>query len=248
MAKGRVSRDNIPVPKIVTEYRPRVNDPKASRALKVAYDDVYALRRQMGPQETSPKQPLDVSLTVEADETFNPGGGGGQVLLTNFILGMTVWPIGSQVISTGGVGTSDDVVAVLFMVPSDITISVVVIEVTTLVASSNVGVGWYSEDGLTLVWETGPISSASTGVKRTTLSAPVKVPAGMYWHSWTASSLNVRCRSIVATSNFFGIFNSGTVRLGAGTGGSGGSLPSTLPSLSNPTGAQAPIYALGELL
>ncbi len=230
----------------ITEYRPQTGDPKVDNVLRILRDDLYKLRRDAKRLGIPIDEGLTIDQTVEADQTFNPGGGPG-VFLTEYLMAMTIWPMGTIPMSTAGIVNVDDIVAVKQIIPSDITINVVVSEVTTGAALSSFGVGWYDEDG-NLAFETGPLASTGAAVIRTTLPTPVELDSGMYWHVWTCDNTSVRLRGFnVNNGGFTAIFNSGTRRFGTAAGGLAGVLPTTLPALGVAGAAANPAFCLFEI-
>ncbi len=233
----------------LTEYRPLTGNPQVDNAVRILRDDIYKTRKKInGFQEALRPPGLSIDLTVESDEVFSePTGDSGTLFLSEYTLGMTFMPVGNAGLAASGVAVANKVIAVLFMVPSTFTIHTVVFQVAALVLGSNVGVGWYDIDG-NIVWQTGAVSSATATVKRITLTTPIEITQGMYWHAWTATSASVAVRGIAASgSSFFNVFNSGTVRFGSAAGGVGGVLPTILPALANPSAGEHPVFALMEL-
>ena len=250
MARGRIIRGDIGNSR-VTEYRPSLPDGDVSKSHKILMDDIYQLRNI--PKIVEEKQDkLDLAVSTNVDNIFNPGGSPKFGVDPTYIIGIHIFPMGSGVqgAGTATVGTNNNVVATVFFLPFDITITTVVWEVTSQVAGSQVGIGWYDFEE-NLIWETGPQSAALNGVKRTSIS-PIFLPAATYIHTWTAFQSGGTIPGVRAlTFNnvvFTGVFNSGTGRAGfAGNSGSSGNLPSTLGGITTPLTGGDQIYTLFEL-
>lgn len=186
------------------------------------------------------------------DDEVEPDGGVEIDTAPNYIIPGPIWPFGAGT-GTSNTVTSDNVVCLLFCLPFSFTFDTGYIEVSSAVASSNVGYGMYSQSG-SLLWGSGAISAASVGVKTTSLGTITMEP-GMYWWAWTSSkpaSTPPACYSISvfqgASSPLSDLTSTGTIKFGVGTGGSGGTLPGTLPTLSAPSStSHNPLLALLEL-
>ncbi len=212
--------------------------------VREAYDRLYQLRAEKKTSVVTPGQPTDVAITNESSAIFNPGGEGSGLVLSNNVLIPTIWPDGSAFLSSAST-SANGIQAILFILPGDIEVVTAVIEVTGAVAAQHIGYGIYDEGG-TLVFQTGAISAATQGAKRTTLPTPITLTAGMYWSVVTVENVAVSYRSTTITGPAFNnIFNSGTVRSGtAATGGTAGVLDATLPAL---TSGGTSIFAMLEI-
>lgn len=98
-----------------------------------------------------------------------------------------------------------------FFVEHPVTIDRISFEVTTLIAASNVNVGIFHADedyqpvGAAIA-QTGSVSSATTGVKDTTLGTPVTLQPGRYLIGWICSHAPT-LRSVVFLSPLQGLYH-----------------------------------------
>lgn len=93
-------------------------------------------------------------------------------------------------------------------------------------------IGIYSDDGGTLLVDSGPLEVATAGVKSVSISA-VTLSPGFYWAAWTGSVGGVGFTSGAAPTNFGQIFNDTTVLLGRAANDSvAGQLPATLGTIT----------------
>lgn len=118
-----------------------------------------------------------------------------------------------QAALTGGTG-ANGVTCHELTVISEMRITKLAIEVTTLSAGNFAGVAVYSADGGTLLLESGAIDTTTTGAKTATLGTPVVLLPGNYILAWTATSTVPRFRTMSddAVSAFANMINSVTVR------------------------------------
>lgn len=167
--------------------------------------------------------------------SLTTGNAAVSILGTNR-LGYWLPTMPGQLGGTWGVaaGNVNKVFGMPVMIPSRMSIAQFIIDVTTLSAGNNVGVGLYDTSGNKVVIS-GALSTTTTGVKTSTVTA-VAVEPGLYFYCWNVTSATPRLNAIQGqtsqtlpwlmfanmTRNFFTAANAA----------SGGVLPNTLGALS----------------
>lgn len=130
-----------------------------------------------------------------------------------------------------GIGSLNQTRIMRVLIPGTIIVASVHFQVTTATNPSNIAVAVYSSEasGQTKLIDTGAVSGATTGVKSTTLGAPVTLTPGWYWLTWTCDDSAVRLAGVSLATNLPGVLNGGTLQLGRGTNSSSdGVMPSSL--------------------
>jgi hypothetical protein len=233
--------------KIKSEFRP---SSLGSPALRILNDDLNKVRKDFANSKLVIEPDPDVSFdeAVIVDQIFNDNDGGNGVLLGLYLYSQVIYPISNNAYAaTTDIGVANNITGFLFCLPSDIVLRTCVFEVTVAQALSSVGVGWYDVNR-NLVWQTGAVSSASTGVKRAAISPRVEIPNGMYYSCWTTDNVGVNIRGIsTVNAGYVNVLNHVAARYGTATGGSAGVLPAVLPALATPSGNQNAICSFLEI-
>lgn len=84
-------------------------------------------------------------------------------------------------------------------------------EITTLQASQNANAGIYYDNGNcypgALMFNTGSISTGTTGVKDTTITSSLQIfQPGLYWLAWETSATTIQIRTLQGGTQSMGIF------------------------------------------
>lgn len=140
------------------------------------------------------------------------------------------------IVGTWGVaaGNVNKTFGMPIQIPFRTSIATFIVDVTTLAASQNVGVGLYDASGNAVV-VSGAISTTTTGVKTSTVTS-VKVDPGYYFYCWTSTSATPRLNGILGQTSqtyvWLTMANMTRNYFTAANNSSGGVLPGTLGALS----------------
>lgn len=126
----------------------------------------------------------------------------------------------------------DRVYVMRVFMPYNMLVSRIATRIDTVGVGKFWGTGLYSEDGNTLVIDSGPLSASTTGIKSATFS-PVFLEAGMYWYAWTCDSSTPAVPGAAITLNTAVITEDGTEQFGfVANASAAGQLPSTMGSFT----------------
>lgn len=156
----------------------------------------------------------------------------GTVAGTGFFVPYTIFYPQSTV-SAALVTSGNQIVAIMFVLPFAITVRKVSVAVNIAAAASTIALGIYSADGNTKLVDSGPISSATTGIKTVTLATSVTLQPGTYFFVQTASSTTVTTDNLGAQNNRTSMLNQNANRAGSAANTAPGSvLPATLGAIT----------------
>ncbi len=136
--------------------------------------------------------------------------------------------------TTSASGGTNTVYIVRFTLDRMLQVSTVHMSVGTGSVGNNLSFGIYSNDGNTLLVNSGTISTTSTGIKSVTLGSPVTLNAGVYLFAYTTQNTTMRYAGFTAlNSTAMDIANADiTVFATAANSASSGALPSTTGALT----------------
>ncbi len=142
------------------------------------------------------------------------------------------------------VGSADEIRVTQFVLPFRVTVGKIVIEISTGSASGKMGIALYDKDS-NLVLESGAISTTSTGVISTSITA-VTIEPGVYFLADTADNTTVQTRKVTFPTQVRGLMNKQTVKKhGTGANSSTAAVfPSTIGAISD--ASNTPTMALFE--
>lgn len=160
----------------------------------------------------------------------------------------TMYP--SVIVGTWGVaaGNVNKTFGMPIMLPYRLNIAQFIVDVTTLSAGNNVGVGLYDSSGNKVVIS-GAISTTTTGVKTSAVTS-VQVNPGYYFYCWNSTSATPRLNGVIGqTSQTFVwqmMANMTQKYFTAANNSAAGVLPNTLGALTtfNPNTGNANTSAI----
>lgn len=168
--------------------------------------------------------------------------------------------------SANGVATStsspavDTLWALPFVVGKVTKFDTISFHITTAQAAQNARAGIYFDNGNmypgALIFDTGDISTASTGVKDTTITAGLQTfQPGLYWLTWVTSATTIQIRTLNTNTGIWGfaqatnVLGTGTMEYGYSVAHTYGALPDPFTGgatlLSSSAGASNPVPVLG---
>lgn len=168
------------------------------------------------------------------DSAIGSGAGNGYFIVPSAL------PV---VFSSAVLGSANVVVVFRYWLRHWLLANSIVFYIATSSASKHMSVGLYSNDGNTLLIDSGPKSTSSTGVQTKTLTAPLALNPGPYWTAWTSDDTTAAIKAAtISDAGIIAILNSGTVHMGtAANVSAAGQLPSTLGTITGST-QNAPIF------
>lgn len=142
--------------------------------------------------------------------------------------------------TTGLISSANQVRVARLYLPMRLTVASIHFHISTAFAGGLCSVGVYSDDGTTLLIDSGAKSTTATGVVSTTLAATVTLGPGWYWVAYTCDNATSAISGTPASANPSAVLNAGTGQVGAAANASAaGVLPATLGTVtsSNVVGA-----------
>lgn len=128
-------------------------------------------------------------------------------------------------------GAANQVRVMRFFLPINLSLGSLTLNVAALSAATTGGVGIYNKEGTSLL-ASGTFSSASTGVKRVSVTTVI-LPIGFYLLAWTCTSNVPTVFAGLFNANDIAIFNDTNVQLATAANASAvGVLPATTGALS----------------
>lgn len=146
-----------------------------------------------------------------------------------------LFPLGSWFGSTVNnvITSANQVRTARVHLPFRITVNSIHFNIAVAVAGGLCSVGIYSDDGNTLLIDSGVKSTTSTGLASTTLAAPVTLAPGWYWIAYTCDNASSAISGASGSTAVSPVLNGATTHVGAAANtSSAGVLPATLGTIS----------------
>jgi len=182
-----------------------------------------------------------IVLTTDVSGILPMANGGAANASTagqGYFFGYTIYLPSATQTTAGDFQSANRVYVYQFVVPFQVTVRKVSINIGTGLAGSHVNVGLYNNSGSKLI-DSGAFDTSVTGVLTATLGSPVVIPAGVYYQAQSSDSTSA---SLIPTTgpnpaSISGPFlNASVSRIGrAANATSAGVLPATLGALTNDT-------------
>lgn len=157
------------------------------------------------------------------------GGGGGAASVVYWVL-----PYFGNTGTNAGIGSANQVRVMRFRLPVSITVTKISLRVAGASAGNFGAVGIYSNDGNTLLIDSGPQSTTSGNTVKTATVSSYTLNAGTdYLWAWTSNSTVPTFSSLAGSTGLQDLLNDSTNNIfSAANASSAGQLPSTLGTLT----------------